>query len=135
VTAQERVKCLACNGHGGDGGQADNGTWEWPCEVCDGKRTVTAQEQQDAAVQSMRDQGIADACAGRRAKFWINKLGHVLKSVPNCAKPVRIQSAQGEVYRSAFAYARAYEANYVADPDPFNDAGDELNDMGGGDRG
>lgn len=76
---------------------------------------MNSQEATDDLVQSMRDQGIADACAGRSAKFWINKLGHVLKSVPNGAKPVRIHSAQGEVYRAAFAYARAYEAEKGAE--------------------
>lgn len=42
MNTEPRVKCAACNGHGGDGGQSDSGTWEWPCEVCGGRRTVPA---------------------------------------------------------------------------------------------
>lgn len=30
------MKCPECNGYGGDGGQAPNGQWEWPCEECHG---------------------------------------------------------------------------------------------------
>lgn len=106
----ERVKCLACNGHGGDGGQLPTGEWEFPCEVCGGRRTVTVQEQIDAQVQSSRDQGIADACAGRAARYrligdnWIEILGeHGYLEV--------CDPDGSQLYRSAFAYARAYEAN------------------------
>lgn len=37
---ERRVRCFGCDGHGGDGGQSDSGLWEWPCEVCNGTRTV-----------------------------------------------------------------------------------------------
>lgn len=72
------------------------------------------QEQQDAAVQSMRDQGIADACAGRAARCWSTPHGDVIFVRRESGWIVMLPPRDSE-YPSAFAYARAYEAEKGAE--------------------
>lgn len=75
------------------------------------------QEHQDTAVQSMRDQGIADACAGRAAKFWLSggALLGALKHSNGASYEITREWDGEQEYRSAFAYARAYEAEKGAE--------------------
>lgn len=63
------------------------------------------QEQLDTAVQSMRDQGIADACAGRVP------VAHLASADGVWLGERLLTPSDGLDYRSAFAYARAYAEN------------------------
>ena len=69
-------------------------------------------ESADALVQSSRDQGIADACAGRAPYAWFETNGQLF--VRDSVIPPASRVFEGEPdYRSAFAYARAFEQNRI----------------------
>lgn len=63
--------------------------------------------EQDALAQSSRDQGIEDACAGRRAKFWLSAVNAIWALEIDGWRMITEDDPE---YPSAFAYARAYEA-------------------------
>jgi hypothetical protein len=73
---------------------------------------MNTQEHADAAVQSSRDQGIADACAGRRAKFWLSAVNAIWALEIDGWRMITEDDPE---YRAAFAYARAYEAEKGAE--------------------
>lgn len=74
---------------------------------------MSSQEATDDNVQSMRDQGIADACAGREPLCWIvtDSGCDILLRRGSDDVPQMLIPDDGEKYREAFAYARAYGAN------------------------
>lgn len=63
----------------------------------------------DDNVQTMRDQGIADATAGLPAFAMLSE-GELLVADP-CGVHVPLSADGSPAYREAFAYARAYAAN------------------------
>lgn len=70
--------------------------------------TAADTERADDNVQAMRDQGIEDACAGRPPKYRLSG-GLVFEVVGK--RGGWVIPTDSKEYRSAFAYARAYEAN------------------------
>lgn len=77
--------------------------------------------EQDDLVQSMRDQGIADACEGRVARFkTINgvlskRIGAALYTPVSGFVEIDDERFGTLEYRSAFAYARAYASEKGAE--------------------
>lgn len=64
----------------------------------------------DSNIQTMRDQGIADACAGKPARCWLSPTGDEVFVREDSGRLSLFASCDSE-YRAAFVYARAYEAN------------------------
>lgn len=63
----------------------------------------------DDNIQSMRDQGIADALAGKAARCWTAHDGISVWTRRESGAMVLLPPRDSE-YPEAFAYARAYEA-------------------------
>jgi hypothetical protein len=70
--------------------------------------------EQDDLVQSMRDQGIADACAGRAPWAWLTD-GALFVGGRNPTEAIREVDTDSREYRTAFAYARAYASEKGAE--------------------